>query len=96
MPDWPDWHSVTPRQQRPPPTRDRDRQLAETAVGTTHRDGIPWDQARLPWRWHRCRWQTSYHIRSDWIYRCACGAARTGRGAWAGRNSRRWGRPDAR
>jgi hypothetical protein len=55
-----------------------------------HRDGIPWHQAPLPRRWHRCRPQTSGWIRADRFERCACGAGRfDGAGPWLDRNSRR-------
>jgi len=62
-----------------------------------HRNGIPWDEAPLPRRIHRCRTQTTgtydrWHQMFDW---CACGAKRKlgsfGRGYWYGKNARRRG-----
>lgn len=55
-----------------------------------HLDGVPWNEALLPWLWHRC-WPQSYGFPSTgWItYRCACGAVSLDGDAWIDRNSRR-------
>lgn len=64
-------------------------------VVVMHHDGIPWDQAKIPPRWHRCRRQTwgvvNYFTVID---RCRCGAvrhhdARHGAGPWRDKNRRR-------
>lgn len=56
-----------------------------------HLDGIPWDLAPIPRRWHRCTPQTKGFTRSgEHVLRCACGGISIGLGAWWGeRNSRR-------
>lgn len=59
---------------------------AERRQGIFHRDQVPWHEAPLPRRWHRC---TSW-TRGVGIARCACGAIRMG-GHWLERNSRRKG-----
>jgi hypothetical protein len=62
----------------------------------THTDGVWWDEAPLPRRWHRCKVQTTgVTERLEVVQRCACGAVRiyrsgeTDRGPWMERNSRR-------
>lgn len=63
-----------------------------------NRDGVRWDEAPLPRRWHRCRPQTTGLIGSLWVSRCACGALRDdtmprpmwlSRHMWLYRNSNR-------
>jgi len=52
--------------------------------------GVPWYNAPLPRRWHRCRRQTYGWIGMDYVERCACGAMRlSGRGGWMDKNERR-------
>lgn len=55
-------------------------------------NGVRWDRAPIPWRFHHCWVQTRYYSRnSTKMGRCACGAfTRSGR-SWTGRNSRRRG-----
>jgi len=55
-----------------------------------HRDGVPWDVARRPWRWHVCRPQTRLRLSGGlMVERCACGGQRlTEAGLWARRNVR--------
>lgn len=57
-----------------------------------HRDGIPWHNAPIPHRWHRCKtWTTGSTRNLALVERCACGAIRLdGEGhPWMDRNSRR-------
>ena len=56
-----------------------------------HRDGIPWHDAPIPRRWHRCQVQTYAFVNYfTFIERCACGAIRMeNRSPWMDRNSRR-------
>lgn len=61
------------------------------AWSTQHLGGVPWHEAPLPRRLHRCTPQTrDSGLR---IVRCACGAVgrmvRWGRLSWESRNSRR-------
>jgi hypothetical protein len=59
-------------------------------LGIVHRNGIPWFDAPLPRRWHRCTVQTSGYIDGNLRERCACGAVRLGKDRpWIERNSRR-------
>lgn len=59
-----------------------------------HRDGVAWDQARRPWRFHVCRPQSrgTYGRWVDSYEWCRCGARRwigvLSRGKWADKNSR--------
>jgi hypothetical protein len=55
-----------------------------------HKDGVPWWDAPLPRRWHRCWPQTTGWVGMTRTQRCACGAMRTGfdRG-WSFRNETR-------
>jgi hypothetical protein len=60
---------------------------------TEHLDGVPWHQAKRPWRWHFCTAQTrgtttTGHVPVD---RCRCGAIRMMFGPWIDKNSRRIG-----
>lgn len=75
-----------------------DREFAELvarfpdANPNHHRDGIPWYDAPVPRRWHRCWPQTTGSTRTiARVERCACGATRLdGPGhPWIDRNSRR-------
>ena len=55
---------------------------------------VPWHDAPLPRRLHRCRTQTSGLMGLTLVERCACGAIRLdGRGPWADRNTRREVKP---
>ena len=59
-------------------------------VSVFHRNGIRWDQAPLPSRFHRCRVQTFLSLEGRGFQRCACGAIRlSGRLRWMHRNLRR-------
>ena len=65
-----------------------------------HRDGIHWNWARLPLRWHRCKPQTR-GTEGRWTEtheRCACGAERRigvlTVGRWTGKNSCRQARKE--
>ena len=53
-----------------------------------HREGIPWNVAPRPRRWHRCKPQTTGMVQATIIDRCACGAIRLGGRIWTERNSR--------
>jgi len=59
-------------------------------IGTyvEHRDDVPWWEAPIPWRWHRCRKQTRGIVDGRTIYRCPCGAINVG-GFWMEKNARR-------
>jgi hypothetical protein len=68
-----------------------------------HRNGIPWWEAPLPRRLHRCTpWTTgsleqltilTIPARTAVVSRCACGAVRVaGDHRWQQRNERRWRR----
>lgn len=52
------------------------RRQHEREMGITHRDGVPWHDAPIPRRLHRCTPQTTaLNLRGgERIYRCACGA----------------------
>jgi hypothetical protein len=63
------------------------RHAAEGKLGIVHRDGIPWYQAPLPRRFHRCEAQT-YGLRMG-VLRCACGGIASTFGPWMEKNSRR-------
>lgn len=55
-----------------------------------HRDGLPWFEAPLPPRIHRCSTQTSGWVGLHLVVRCACGAIRRDSDRWwSDRNSRR-------
>lgn len=57
-----------------------------------HKDGVPWHDAKLPHRLHRCTAQTvGVHLFRK-IERCACGASRADGRFWSGRNQTRKGR----
>ena len=57
-----------------------------------HRDGVPWHDAPVPRKWHRCSaqswgWVGSYGLR--YVERCACGAIRLHKKhPWDERNTR--------
>lgn len=56
-----------------------------------HLDGIPWHDAPVPSRWHRCQPQTMGYLNYfTLIERCACGALRRDRDhlGWTDKNSR--------
>ena len=63
-----------------------------------NRDGVRWNWARLPWRWHRCKAQTRSDILGIEVERCACGAQRRigvlTVGRWTGKNSCRQARKE--
>jgi hypothetical protein len=62
----------------------------ETAVGSTdaqHLDGVPWYEAPVPRKWHRCKPQTRGYYNLSFVQRCACGATWM-RGGWVGKNER--------
>lgn len=55
-----------------------------------HTNGIPFWEAPLPWRWHRCQpWSWMNIPAMGLIQRCACGAIRRDQGTWIEKNSRR-------
>lgn len=54
-----------------------------------HFDGIPWHEAPIPRRLHRCKVQTAGTLVGSEIDRCACGGIRWDNGIWFERNSRR-------
>lgn len=55
-----------------------------------HVHGIPWYEAPIPRRWHKCRPQTT-----GWVgyftpvLRCACGAIKYDRDKWRNKNTRK-------
>lgn len=53
-----------------------------------HKDNIPFWQAPVPRRWHKCSAQTRGWSGLNFVERCACGAIRF-EGCWIERNSRR-------
>lgn len=89
--DWPDWVTAAPAEQPPDDTAVIDTgDLSGRYSIATHRRGIAWDEAPLPWRWHRrCQPQTSQRAFGHLIQRCRCGAIRQDLGQWSGVNSRR-------
>jgi hypothetical protein len=62
-------------------------------VEVRHRNNLPWYDAPLPRRWHRCRPQTDGWLNLTRVQRCACGAIRDvyrGRwSCWVWKNTRR-------
>lgn len=54
-----------------------------------HRNGVPWFEAPLPHRFHRCKVQTQGWVDLDFIERCACGAVRLQRSGWWRKNETR-------
>ena len=53
-------------------------------------DGIPWHEATIPPRFHKCSPQTRGNTSAGRVERCACGAIRLGPfDQWMERNSRR-------
>jgi hypothetical protein len=80
---WPGWEDYTDGE----PAGQARPVLFTIAV---HRRGVAWNEARVPWRWHRrCRPQTSQRVYQHLIQRCRCGAIRQDHGAWSGLNTRR-------
>jgi hypothetical protein len=63
------------------------------SVEVEHFHGIPWHDAPVPSRFHRCRVQTRGYIHYFTpVQRCACGAIRMdNHRRWLDRNSRRKG-----
>jgi hypothetical protein len=56
-----------------------------------HQDGIPWHEAPLPRRWHRCKpWTVGATTTLGLVQRCACGAVYVN-GHWYNKNQRRRG-----
>jgi hypothetical protein len=51
-------------------------------------DGIHWFDAPLPRRWHKCKKQSVFTGKSEYVARCACGAVYI-MGGWIEKNSRR-------
>jgi hypothetical protein len=60
-------------------------------VALWNRDGVPWPDAPLPPRFHRCKAQTAGWTNwFEFIERCACGAARMNRHPlWINKNETR-------
>jgi hypothetical protein len=56
-----------------------------------HDGGVPWWEAKVPHRWHRCKPQTTGATSGlGLVQRCACGAIRFGADPfWLQRNSTR-------
>lgn len=55
-----------------------------------HRDGVPWSEAPLPRRRHRCTVWTSEWFGLSQVCRCACGASIENIvQRWSGKNARR-------
>ena len=54
-----------------------------------HLDGIAWHEAVLPFRFHKCKVQTSGWLDSHLVDRCACGSLRVDQGHWNFKNERR-------
>lgn len=54
----------------------------------SHKDGIPWDEAPIPRRWHRCKVQTEEWFGLRQYPLCSCGGLKTPYG-WTMKNSRR-------
>jgi hypothetical protein len=61
------------------------------SVELVHLGGVPWWEAPIPWRWHKCFPQTVGWLTDTYVERCACGAisGHGARGYWMERNSRR-------
>lgn len=57
-----------------------------------HLNGVPWHDAPLPKRQHRCKAQTRGFVNSQWVFRCACGSISIDRHYWFDRNSRKKGK----
>lgn len=56
----------------------------------THTNGVPWYEAKIPMRIHRCKIQTTGMVGFEFVHRCACGAIKMARyPGWAEKNSRR-------
>jgi hypothetical protein len=69
-----------------------------SSVEIRHHNDIPWYDAPIPRRWHKCKPQTWGWIEFTYVERCACGAINMPTIAdphpyWLDRNSRR---PDKR
>lgn len=64
--------------------REREARFWENVYRTTDKDGIPWHEAPLPRRWHRC----SVWSLNIFGARCACGACWF-EAHWCDRNARR-------
>lgn len=62
----------------------------------THQDGIPWHDAKVPFRFHRCKPQTTARFRFETVDRCACGATRFDGGPWINKNETRNNRTEMR
>lgn len=58
-----------------------------------HKDDVPWSEAPLPRRLHRCEaWTVGVDRRDgkiETVHRCACGAINIDRLGWMEKNSRR-------
>jgi hypothetical protein len=78
VPNWPEW--VIDEAFNDDPT-----------IEIYHLGGVPWHEAPIPGRLHRCIAQTGGWYHRRFIERCACGAIRIDRrrGTWSERNSRR-------
>ena len=56
--------------------------------GIHHYQSVPWWDAPIPRRWHRCKAQSWSLLASGFWERCACGAARIDHRVWIDRNTR--------
>jgi hypothetical protein len=61
----------------------------ERQMGTHHVNGVGWNEAPLPSRFHRCWGQTTGWQGLTRVERCACGAIRLDGRGWSERNARR-------
>lgn len=70
---------------------EKERQLEDEEEKRNSLNGVPWHEAPLPPRIHKCFVQTRGWIGFDEVHRCACGAIRNPRfgGHWLERNSSR-------
>lgn len=61
------------------------------SVEVEHVDGIPWYDASIPRKIHRCKPQTrGYYNWVNYVERCACGAIRLYKNdRWIDKNSRK-------
>jgi hypothetical protein len=70
-----------------------DQEALKWGMSVEHLDGVPWHDAPIPRRWHRCWPQTKGMVSGGMVRRCACGALQrplwSGRPYWIDRNTRR-------
>lgn len=54
-----------------------------------HQDGVPWHEAPIPRRLHRCKAQSDEWFGFTLYQKCACGAVSVNGRRWLDKNSRR-------